>query len=88
MSTTTAKPTYLGWCDPDKKIALETKLAEALSRYFEKTDTIPTVALMNPADAAQLSDHATQLDVTIYPFPHIPVNTFYVGIESPEDQSA
>ncbi|MEX1158428.1 MAG: hypothetical protein WEC79_05810 [Thermomicrobiales bacterium] len=73
---------YLGWYDPDKKKKPERKLAEAIARYERKWGQLPSVALVNVADAAQLPEDA---GVEVRVAQHVAPNTFFVGDDEPEE---
>ena len=75
---------YLGWYDPDKKKPAASKLADAMRRYERKWGRLPSVALVNAADATALGE---QRGVEVRVAVHVAPNTFFVGEDDAEDES-
>lgn len=68
---------FLGWYDPDKKKPTAVKLGDAIERHERKWGRRPTVALVNPEQASEIT--TAPLGVEIRPERHIAPNTFFVG---------
>jgi hypothetical protein len=73
---------YLGWYDPDKHKSFTDKLRDACARFEERFGRAALVALVNPADAATISQ--APLGVEVRPAKNVAPNTIFAGEDEPE----
>ena len=67
---------FLGWFDDDRKKRPEQKIAEGVERFKEKFGYMPSICLVNEADAGCVVDG---IEVVVKPF--IRKSHYWIGDE-------